>query len=104
MAEWACFAARRGSRRKVMRGGLLPALAGALAVMLLGSLAGAQDQPPPGQAAPPDQAAAPLTPEQLDQLTAPVALYPDPLVGQILIAAELCSRHTWRNDGAILSK
>jgi hypothetical protein len=55
MAEWACFAARRGSRRKVMRGGLLPALAGALAVMLLGSLAGAQDQPPPpppGQAAP----------------------------------------------------
>jgi hypothetical protein len=63
MAEWACFAARRGSRRKVMRGGLLPALAGALAVMLLGSLAGAQDQPPPpppGQAAPPDQAAAPL--------------------------------------------
>ena len=85
MAEWACFAAcRRG------RGGLPPALAGALAVMLLGSLAAAQDQPPApptGQAAPPDQAAAPLTPEQLDQLTAPIALYPDPLVGQILIAA-----------------
>jgi hypothetical protein len=62
-AEWDCFAARRGGRRKVMRGGLLPALAGALAVMLLGSLAAAQDQPPPpppGQAAPPDQAAAPL--------------------------------------------
>ena len=92
MAEWACLAARQESRGKDMRGGLIPAFAGALAVMLLGSLAAAQDQPtppppPPGQAAPADQAAAQLTPEQLDQLTAPIALYPDPLVGQILIAA-----------------
>jgi hypothetical protein len=84
MAEWACFKARRGSRGKDMRVGLIPALAGALAVMLLGSLAAAQNQlppapPPSGQAAPPDQAAAPLTPEQLDQLTAPIALYPDPV-------------------------
>jgi hypothetical protein len=83
MAESACFKARRGSRGKDMRVGLIPALAGALAVMLLGSLAAAQNQSPPapppsGQAAPPDQAA-PLTPEQLDQLTAPIALYSDPV-------------------------
>jgi hypothetical protein len=65
---------------------LFPALAGTLAVILFGSPAVAQNQPPspPPAAA---QVAAPLTPEQLDQLTAPIALYPDPLVGQILMAA-----------------
>ncbi len=68
-----------------MRAGLLPALAGTLAVMLLGSLAAAQNQPP--SPPPPEQAVAPLTPEQLDRLTAPIALYPDPLVAQILMAA-----------------
>jgi hypothetical protein len=31
--------------------------------------------------------AAPLTAEQLDQMLAPIALYPDPLVAQILMAA-----------------
>ncbi len=64
-----------------MRGGLLLALAGTFVVMLLGSSAIAQNQPPPAPAA------APLTPAQLDQLTAPIALYPDALVGQILMAA-----------------
>ena len=39
-------------------------------------------------AAPPQASAAPaVKPEQLDQLTAPIALYPDALVAQILIAA-----------------
>ena len=33
---------------------------------------------------PPDQA---LTPQQLENLVAPIALYPDPLLGQILVAA-----------------
>jgi hypothetical protein len=38
--------------------------------------------------APPPASAAPaVKPEQLDQLTAPIALYPDALVAQILIAA-----------------
>jgi len=38
--------------------------------------------------APPQASAAPaVKPEQLDQLTAPIALYPDALVAQILIAA-----------------
>ena len=81
-----------------MRAGLLLALAGILAVMLLGPLAAAQN-PPPASPPPPEQTAAPsssppagqaapaFTPEQLDQLTAPIALYPDPLVGQILMAA-----------------
>ncbi|HEY2592057.1 MAG TPA: DUF3300 domain-containing protein, partial [Steroidobacteraceae bacterium] len=44
------------------------------------------DQPPPGpDEAPP--AYAPQTPEQLQQLVAPIALYPDPLVAQLLTAA-----------------
>jgi hypothetical protein len=37
-----------------------------------------QPPPPPGQA---------LSPDQLDDLVAPIALYPDPLLSQILVAA-----------------
>ena len=66
---------------------LLPALAGLLVVVALGPAAA---QPPAAPPAPP--AAAPatpasLTPAQLDRLTAPIALYPDPLLAQILMAA-----------------
>ena len=46
--------------------------------------------PPPGQA---------LAPDQLDDLVAPVALYPDPLVSQILVAStyplELVQASQW---------
>jgi hypothetical protein len=56
----------------------------------------APELPPPGQA---------LTPDQLDDLVAPVALYPDPLVSQILVAStyplELVQALQWlqRNPG-----
>ena len=40
--------------------------------------------PPPQQGPPPGPA---LSPEQLDNLVAPIALYPDPLLGQILAAS-----------------
>jgi uncharacterized membrane protein YgcG len=46
--------------------------------------------PPPDQAPPPGQAAphsAQLAPDQLQQLVAPIALYPDALVAQILAAS-----------------
>ena len=43
----------------------------------------ASAQQPPAQA----QAQAPLPPEQLDDLVAPIALYPDPLVSQVLVAS-----------------
>jgi len=52
--------------------------------------------PPPGQ---------PLAPDQLDGLVAPVALYPDPLLSQILVAStyplELVQAWQWlqRNPG-----
>jgi hypothetical protein len=52
--------------------------------------------PPPGQA---------LMPQQLDDLVAPIALYPDPLLGQILVAStyplEVVQAYQWlqRNPG-----
>jgi hypothetical protein len=55
-----------------------------------------QQAPPPGQ---------PLAPNQLDGLVAPIALYPDPLVGEILVAStyplELVQASQWlrRNPG-----
>jgi hypothetical protein len=52
----------------------------------------AQESPPSWEEVPAEQptttpAAAPLTPAQLDQLTAPIALYSDPLLGMILTGA-----------------
>ena len=35
----------------------------------------------------PARGASPFTAEQFDQLVAPIALYPDPLIAQILMAA-----------------
>jgi hypothetical protein len=51
----------------------------------------AQDAPPPppdmSQGPAPQQAYNPLSPDQLDQLVAPIALYPDSLVAQVLAAS-----------------
>jgi len=46
-----------------------------------------QDAQDPAMAAPPPPLHAPQTPEQLQQLVAPIALYPDSLVAQILAAS-----------------
>ena len=63
-----------------------------LAAILCGAFmvcsAFAQEPPPPppaGQESPPPPPA--LTPDQLDTLVAPIALYPDPLLSQILVAS-----------------
>jgi hypothetical protein len=56
----------------------------------------AQHQPPPDQI---------LAPDQLDGLVSPIALYPDPLLGQVLVAStyplELVQAYQWlqRNPG-----
>jgi hypothetical protein len=67
----------------------------------------AQAQAPPtapAQLGPAGPANAPLSEGQLDQLTAPIALYPDPLVGQILTAAtyplEVVEAYRWLQDPA----
>lgn len=60
---------------------------------------------PPGQDLTPPPPQAPLAPQALDSLVAPVALYPDPLLSQILVAAtyplELVEASQWlqRNQG-----
>src|ERR1700686_3832358 len=55
----------------------------------------AQDQQPP-PLPPPNQV---LTPDQLDDLVAPIALYPDPLLSQILVAStyplEVVQAYQW---------
>ena len=62
-------------------------------------MAGAQDLPP---TPPADQAAPQLSEAQLDQLLAPIALYPDPLLAQILMAAsyplEVIQADRWLQD------
>jgi len=67
-------------------------LAGFTAVAVAGAMLFAQQPMPPngmpGQSMPPNTVPAqPLSPDQLDTLVAPVALYPDPLLGQILAAS-----------------
>src|SRR5579863_6567992 len=61
-------------------------------------------QNPPPQGTPPESAppGAPVTPQQLDDLVAPIALYPDPLLGQILAAStyplEIVEAEQWVKD------
>jgi Protein of unknown function (DUF3300) len=75
---------------------------------VLGSAAGlcfviasavAQLPPPNAPNAPPAQ---PQSPQQLDDLVAPIALYPDPLLGEILAAStyplEIVEAHQWVQD------
>lgn len=61
------------------------------AVLLLIPLVVVAQQPPPPetgqQPPPPPPPAQPLSPQQLDDLVAPVALYPDNLLSQILVAS-----------------
>ncbi len=60
-----------------------------LALALAGSQVFAQTAPPPQMPAPVAQPSEPqmLSPDALDNLVAPIALYPDPLLGQVLAAS-----------------
>ncbi len=77
---------------QVIRQGLAVVLSALMIMVPMGQgTAVAQSAPPPappvadsGQPAPQE---APLTPDQLDQLVAPIALYPDALVAQVLAAS-----------------
>ncbi len=80
---------------------------GLMAALTVGYLpaASAQDTappPPPGQPAPQDNPAPVYPPQQLDQLVAPIALYPDPLLAQTLMAAtyplEIVEASRWVQD------
>ena len=54
-----------------------------MGLLLPGNVAAQTQQPPP----PADQAAAKIPADQLDSLVAPIALYPDPLLSQTLVAS-----------------
>src|ERR1700693_3521474 len=56
----------------------------AFALTGTGDLLKAQTPPPPSSQVPP---APLLSPDQLDDLVAPIALYPDPLLSQVLVAS-----------------
>ena len=65
---------------------------GLVCILLLpaGALLLAQEPPPPAGQAEPEQAGPPaqaLSPDQLADLVAPIALYPDSLLSQVLVAA-----------------
>jgi hypothetical protein len=59
------------------------------ALIVMGAMLAAAQQPPPPDSPPASDQPAPtiLNPDQLDNLVAPIALYPDPLLSQILVAA-----------------
>jgi uncharacterized membrane protein YgcG len=79
-----------------------------LPAILLASLLIAQQPPPPpppGAPAAPEQTA-PIPPQQLDDLVAPIALYPDTLLSQILVAStyplEVVEAQQWLQQNANL--
>src|SRR5215471_19681990 len=63
----------------------------------------AQQQPPTNQ----QSSAGVLSPAQLDSLVAPLALYPDPILGQVLVAStyplEIVKAEQWREQHSALS-
>jgi hypothetical protein len=105
----------RGSGEGTVSQRLIRTVAGALAVFLAGlAPVDAQDAapPPPAEAPQTPQAsqapAAPQAPvfrtEEIDQMVAPIALYPDQLLAQILMAAtyplEVVKAERWLEDPA----
>jgi hypothetical protein len=83
--------------------GRLRRTAGLLLVLTLAGAAGpARSQAPPAGPPQPSPNPPPLTPLQLEQLLAPIALYPDPLLGHMLMAAtyplEIVLAARWLQD------
>jgi Protein of unknown function (DUF3300) len=100
---------------ELIRRGLAVLLSALMIMVPMGQEAFAQSEPypqqsvPPGysdQTPPPDQQQGPqgqpLSADQLDQLVAPIALYPDALVAQVLVAAtyptQVVEADRWRQS------
>jgi len=85
----------------------IPALSG-IAFILMGALftGSAQTSPPQGSQAPPTQTQT-LTADQLNDLVAPIALYPDGLLSQVLVAStyplEVVEAQQWLQKNPTLS-
>jgi len=79
---------------QALRGGWRGGARAALAALLVGLLAAPEGAVLLAQEAPPDASAAAEAPDevklngdQLEALVAPIALYPDPLLAQVLVAS-----------------
>ena len=73
---------------QITRQGLAVVLSALMILVPMGQAnAFAQDAPPPADNGQQPPQAQPLTPDQLNQLVAPIALYPDNLVAQVLAAS-----------------
>ena len=88
--------------RKAMRTGALRMCSIVVAMSLVPLPAPAQVAAPPAPSAPEDAAATrDFNPEQLDALLAPIALYPDDLLVQVLMAStfpiEIVEASRWRD-------
>jgi hypothetical protein len=82
--------ARQATKALVMKSNLIHAVAGAVLAAVVAATAADAQAPPAAQQgpeAPQPQTAPLLTPELLNQMLAPIALYPDELLGDILMAA-----------------
>jgi hypothetical protein len=73
-----------------------------IALLILGLVLGVVVAQNPQQTLPAAAPGTPLTPQALDDLVAPIALYPDPLLGQILAAStyplEVVEAEQWVRD------
>ena len=76
---------KRVSRNSIIRAARELAAMICIGVLLPGNALAAQA--PQAAAAPAEQSAAKIPAEQLDSLVAPIALYPDPLLSQTLVAS-----------------
>lgn len=89
-----------------------PGLIASLPLLVLTTLslssARAQSAPAPATAAPAPADAQPFSQEQLEQMLAPIALYPDSLLAQVLMAStyplEIVEAERWAKSNASLSK
>src|ERR1700691_5049824 len=77
------------ARRNAMTRNRLLGSVAVLSLFAMGAQAQQYAYPPPTEPPPPPAAAAPTlyAPPQLDQMLAPIALYPDPLLTEVLTGA-----------------
>jgi hypothetical protein len=83
-----------------MKGKLLQVIAGTVVVAILTTSGARSQTPTPTQQA---QTVQQFTPEQLDQMLAPIALYPDGVLLDVLMAAtyplEVVEADRWLQEG-----
>lgn len=75
-----------------VRSGKAVTILTSISLVLMTSTGDARTGPQAESPSPSREEYAPLAPEEVDGLVAPIALYPDTLAAQILITRKLCSR------------